>query len=354
MSTTQFAPQLRPLSVGEVLDASFKVVRQSFGTLVLCVLVVALPLNILTTLIQASTSDNAFNLDTAPNDVSTGTAAAGSLLVALLSLVLTTIAAAACFRAVSATYLGEKPTVGESLSFAASRLVPLIVLSILYVLGLIVPFLLLVIPGIWLSVAWSVSYPALMAEGLGPVAALGRSFRLVRGRWWPTFGALVVMYLIVLVISGILGVLLGAAFVASVDSEAVAAVLTTIINTVSSLITLPLFSAVLTIIYYDLRVRKEGFDLHLLARGVGSSAPTSAENVAASSGLGGYEGQQGGGFAPPAPGGGFAPPEAPSSAPPPSAPPAQSPPPGSGLQSGDPLAPSPPPERREDDGGTSS
>ena len=31
MSTTQFAPQLRPLSVGEVLDASFKVVRQSFG-----------------------------------------------------------------------------------------------------------------------------------------------------------------------------------------------------------------------------------------------------------------------------------------------------------------------------------
>ena len=81
MSTTQFAPQLRPLSVGEVLDASFKVVRQSFGTLALCVLVVALPLNILDTLIRASTSDNAFNLDVATNDVSTGTAAAGQLLV---------------------------------------------------------------------------------------------------------------------------------------------------------------------------------------------------------------------------------------------------------------------------------
>jgi hypothetical protein len=361
MSTTQYAPQLRPLSVGEVLDAAFKVVRQSFGTLALCVLVVALPLNILDTLIRASTSDNAFNLDVATNDVSTGTAAAGQLLVALLSLVLTTIAAAACFRAVSATYLGEKPTVGESLSFAASRVGPLIVLSILYVLGLIIPFILLIIPGIWLSVAWSVSYPALMAEGVGPVAALGRSFKLVRGRWWPTFGAVLVMYLIVLVISGILGVLLGAAFVASLDNEAAAAVLTTIINTLSSLITLPLFAAVLTIIYYDLRVRKEGFDLHLLARGVGSSA-TSAENVAASSGLGGYEGQQGG-YTPPEQGGGFAPPQAPSSTPPPGyapapeqppqEPPPQSPPPG-GVQSGDPLAPSPPPERREDDGGTSS
>ena len=78
MSTTQFVPQLRPLSVGEVLDASFKVVRQSFGTLALCVLVVALPLNIINTLIAASTSDNAFDLDTTTNDVSTGTRRAGS------------------------------------------------------------------------------------------------------------------------------------------------------------------------------------------------------------------------------------------------------------------------------------
>jgi len=354
MSTTQFAPQLRPLSVGEILDASFKVVRQSFGTLAVCVLVVALPLNILSTLVRASTSDNAFNLDTATNNVSTGTAAAGQLIVGILSLVLTTLAAGACFRAVSSTYLGEKATVGESLSFAATKILPLIWISILFSLGLIPAFIALFFPGVWLFVAWSVSFPALLSEDVRGSKALGRSFRLVRGRWWPTFGALVVMYLIVFVISAILGVLLGAAFVASLDNEAVAAVLTTIINTLSSLITLPLFAAVLTIIYYDLRVRKEGFDLHLLARGVGSSAPTSAENVAASSGLGGYEGQQqGGGYAPPEPGGGgFAPPQAPGSAPPPSAPPPkqQSPPPSGGLQSGDPLAP----QRHEDDGGTSS
>jgi hypothetical protein len=163
MSTTQFAPQLRPLSVGEVLDASFKVVRQSFGTLATCVLVVALPLNIVNTLITASTSDNAFNLDSGTTgDVSTGTALAGSLLTTVLSLVLTTVAAAACFRAVSSGYLGEQPTVGESLSFAASKLMPLIWLSILFTIGLIPAFIALVIPGIWLAVAWSVSYPALL------------------------------------------------------------------------------------------------------------------------------------------------------------------------------------------------
>jgi hypothetical protein len=357
MSTTQFAPQLRPLSVGEVLDASFKVVRQNFGTLALCVLVVALPLSILDTLIAASTMDNAFNLDTgATNDVSSGTAAAGGLIRRILDLVLSTLASAACFRAVSGAYLGQSPTWQESLSFAATRLGPLIWLSILYGFGLIIPFLLLIIPGIWLAVAWSVSYPALLSEDVRGIKALGRSFNLVRGRWWATFAAIFVMFLIVVVISLIVGALFAALLITSLDSEVLAAILTTIANVLSSLITLPLFAALLTIIYYDLRVRKEGFDLSLLARGVGE--PTDAANVASSSGLGGYE-PPGGGFAPPQDepaGGGFAPPQAPGSAPdsqpPPSQPPPSGPAPGGGLQSGDPLAP--PPERREGDGGTSS
>jgi hypothetical protein len=359
VSTTQYSPQLRPLSVGEVLDASFKIVRQSFGTLAGCVLVVAVPLNIVTTLITASSSEDAFNLDnstTTGSGFSTGSEVAGSVVSGLLSLVLMSLASAACFRAVSAVYLGERANVGESLRFAMSRIVPVIAVSLLYVLGLIPAFIALIIPGIWLAVAWSVSFPALLSEGLGPVAALGRSFKLVQGRWWPVFGALLVMYLLVAVISGILGALFGATLIAAVDSEVVAGIIYTIVNTLSSLITLPLTAAVLTVIYFDLRVRKEGFDLQLLARGVGqdeSAYATSAQAVSESSGLGGYSPPaQSGGFAPPAPpaqeqSGGFAPPQAPSGpeAPPPSE---------TDPQSGDPLSGSDPPERREGDGGSTS
>jgi hypothetical protein len=366
VSTTQYSPQLRPLSVGEVLDASFKIVRQSFGTLATCVLVVALPLNIVNTLITASTSDNAFNLDTASTDtdIGTGTELAGFLLTNTLTLVLTTLAAAACFRAVSGVYLGEQPTVGSSLSFAASRVLPLIVLSLLYFFGVIFALLGLLVASLWLAVAWSLSFPALLSEGIGPAAALGRSFRLVRGRWWPTFGALAVMYLLVAVISGILGALLGATLIAAVDSEAVAAVFFTIINTLASLITLPLLASVVTVLYFDLRVRKEGFDLQLLARGVGQDASayaTSPQAVGQASGLGGGfappgQPQESGGFAPPAPpapSGGFAPPRAPSFAPPSSASEDTAPSaPSGGLQAGDPLAA--PPERREGDGGAGS
>lgn len=378
MSTTQqYSPPLRPLGVGEILDASFKVVRQNFKTLVMCVLVVALPLNILNTLIASSTSDNPFNLDTfdETNTVSSGTEAAGGLLSTLLTLVGTTLAAAACYRAVSAAYLGENPTWQDSLRFAAQRLGPLVWLSILYVIALIIPFLLLVLPGIWLAVAWSLSYPVLLHEGTGGAGALGRSFKLVRGRWWPTFAALLAMYLIVIVISAILGAILGVAVISNLDNEALAAVLYTLVNTASSLVTLPLLAAVVTIIYFDLRVRKEGFDLQMLAQGVGQSAPqtaspgygdTSPEAVGQASGLGGSAPES-----PPRTSGGFAPPQAPQPSPPPSqdtggsAPPPSAPPAGASpqpaasppgrsegeLQSGDPLA-SPP--RREDDGGSTT
>ena len=74
-----------------MLDASFKIVRQSFGTLAGCVLVVAVPLNIVNTLITASASDEAYDFDSTsdPGDgFSTGTEVAGTLLTTTLTLVL--------------------------------------------------------------------------------------------------------------------------------------------------------------------------------------------------------------------------------------------------------------------------
>ena len=63
-----------------------------------------------------------------------------------------------------------------------------------------------------------------------------------------------------------------------------------------AVVTLPISAAVLTVLYFDLRVRKEGFDLQHLARGVGedgSAYDTSPQSVGTASGLGS------GGFAPP-------------------------------------------------------
>ncbi len=326
MSTTQYSPQLRPLSVGETLDASFKVFRQNFGTLALCVLVVSVPVNIVSTLITASTSNTSFEFGATRTTTSaSGTIIAGTLITAVLAMVLYTLASAACFRAVSGAYLGQRHTASESWRFAATKLLPLLLLSLLFFLAVVAGTIALIVPGIWLSIALSLSFPALLSEGLSPVAAMRRSFGLVRGRWWATFGALFVMYLIVAVISGVVGAVIGGILGAATDSRTVSAVVLTIVNILASMITLPLFAAVLTILYFDLRVRKEGFDLQLLAQGVGQDAPgyaTSPDAVGASSGLGSYEPPS---SSPPAQSGGFAPPQAP--------PPGD----GGGLSQGDPL-----------------
>ena len=54
MSAPSYTPQLRPLSVGEILDAGFRLFNARFVTLVLCVLVPVVPLDILSTALQAS------------------------------------------------------------------------------------------------------------------------------------------------------------------------------------------------------------------------------------------------------------------------------------------------------------
>jgi hypothetical protein len=44
-----------------------------------------------------------------------------------------------------------------------------------------------VIPGLWLTTRWSLTTPVIRAEGLGPIAAIARSNRLVKGRFWFVF-----------------------------------------------------------------------------------------------------------------------------------------------------------------------
>ena len=71
MSAPSFTPQLRPLSVGEMLDAGFRLFRHRFGTLVACVVVPVVPLTILGTIVTASTDPNAYDVNAPVTDTST-------------------------------------------------------------------------------------------------------------------------------------------------------------------------------------------------------------------------------------------------------------------------------------------
>lgn len=301
MSAPSYTPQLRPLSVGEMLDAGFRLFRHRFGTLMICVLVPILPFTILGTVLQASIDPNAFDVNATTSDVDSGTAAAGLAVGSLVQSAAIALAIAACFKAISAAYLGEPADAGDSLRYALGRTIPLLLCYIVFIIIVSIGMILLIIPGIWLATKLSMSFAALVFERKGPLSALGRSWKLTRDNFWRVFGTLLVVAIIAIVFQLVVGGIVGGILGGTNASELAAAIVTTILNVLLLAVTYPLWAAVVSVVYYDLRVRNEGFDLQLLAQGVGadpSRFETAPERPAPP--------QQ---PPPPSPGGGFAPPE---------------------------------------------
>jgi len=120
---------------------------------------------------------------------------------------------------------------------------------------------------IWVAIRWSVAIPALFAEGIGPVKAIGRSWNLVRDNWWRTLGILIIVSIMVYLIDAALQALFGgvAAVVPGLNGDLRAGVITTITTLVDALVG-AISPIAITMLYLDLRVRKEGLDLDQLAR----------------------------------------------------------------------------------------
>lgn len=101
-------------------------------------------------------------------------------------------------------------------------------------------------------------------EGLGTGESLSRSSRLSEGFRWKILGTLIVAYLIIAAIGMGAWGLVFLAFKNMVVAQ--------IANTLLSLLGFPLVSTIIITIYYDMRIRKEGFDLELLEREIGAAS----------------------------------------------------------------------------------
>jgi hypothetical protein len=265
--------ELRPLGVGEILDAAIKLFLRHWRPLVLSVVGLILPVQIISALITASVAPEQFDLTTSETGVDEGEEAEfliGQGIVGLLSAISILLATAVCFKAVADAYLGAEPDWRRSLRFALRRLGGLFGVAIVGGLAVALGTVALIIPGIWLFVCFSLAVPALLLERVGPVKALGRSFRLVRGRWWPTAGALLIGYLLIGVLGALVsGVIMVVPAVLTEDNTLVAALGAVVGGTVGQALTTPYSAAVVTLLYFDQRVRKEGLDLQLIAEGAG-------------------------------------------------------------------------------------
>jgi len=120
----------------------------------------------------------------------------------------------------------------------------LIVVSILAAIALVIGFILLIIPGLWLLTIWAVIAPAVVVERAGIFEAFGRSRQLVKGHGWQVFGVIVIVFLILLVVGIVTAILIAA--VGDVGGA--------IIGWALNVFTAPITALVAAVLYFALRV----------------------------------------------------------------------------------------------------
>ncbi|GAA1725480.1 hypothetical protein [Microbacterium paludicola] len=150
--------------------------------------------------------------------------------------------------------------------------------------ALIFPLLLAMIPlWAWIGTKLYLVPSAIVLEGIGPIAGIRRSWQLTRGRFWPTFGVMVLISVIVSVASSIVTAplqLFGSFLPVIVmpfgegtpePGDFGAALATMLVVTIVTMALQLLVSAIGTIVtgaggalmYIDARMRREGLDLRL-------------------------------------------------------------------------------------------
>ncbi len=240
------AYQIRAMSFLELLDTAFRLLIDHFVLLVGITAAVSVPVAVLNELASPGPGWFAWS-------------SLGALV--LVSLLLVPLAPAALTHAIGETYLGRPTSIGRSFRAALRVVVPLTGTMLLVYLGVMVACLALIIPGIYLMLAWILTYPIVILENLSGMRAIRRSRELMRGNIWRALGILALGWVIVAVLDVVLELV--------PVPEAIA-------NGLAQSIGVTYSSVVIVLLYFDARCRKEAFDLEHLARLVERGATDAA------------------------------------------------------------------------------
>lgn len=278
---------LRPLGLGELLDRAIRLYRANFLTFIGIIAVVYVPLMVLQTAATTLLTSSMLGGVSTPDELFTNSAywigLLSTIMLGLVQFVLVQgIATGALTRAVADNYLGKKTGILDAYRGIGKSWLTLI--GALLLLGILLIGLAIwwMIPCIgWftglgmilfmLTVVNPLVPPAIVLENQGAVDAIRRAWSLARRRFWPVLGTIFVLYLFSIIVvngpAGIANVLLAQVF-QSFGDPTMQLVLTSIIQGLISLVFVliyyPLQMTAFTLIYFDLRVRTEGFDLALL------------------------------------------------------------------------------------------
>lgn len=277
----------QPLGAIETIAAALNVYMSNAPQLWGAVAVVIVPLTIIEFLLElvVTPSGTIILNGHLTYSTSTNTQVTGVVLVLIVGLVAglaQLLATGAVFRLVLDGYRGRETTINDSFDYAASRLLSLIWVSLLEVFIFFLVGLLLIVPLLgllvdlflfpYLAVSFCLAIPVVMTEGLTGWPALRRSREIVQGRWWPTFGRLLLAGLLAAVFWIVISII-NVASVLHMTSVPAYLGVNVAVSAVVTILFIPFSAAIAIVIYIDLRTRKEHIDLDSLD---GSAPPTGA------------------------------------------------------------------------------
>ena len=239
--------------IGRVVSRTFSVISRNFVIFLAAAALIMLP-------IVAIDFYNG-----TPNAVASGLAKGWRMAAVAFTvqIVCTYLLQASLVRGAITDMNGEKPSLGSALSTGFGLIVPVFIISILFLLGMAAGMILLIVPGIMLAVAWAVVIPVRVVENTGISETFGRSRALTKGYRWPIFW-LVILYTIAAILTGaLIGVITGVSFgrAAAVNGNVPYIVMTWAVQVVLAIVS----SVGVSAVYYELRTVKEGIAPEQLA-----------------------------------------------------------------------------------------
>ena len=247
--------EIRAMSAGEILDTGFRLLRNHFVQLVGISAIVNIPLSIGQSLLE--------------RDMPTSVAALTPKLIVIGLVTFVSVAVVVPIVQTAITvllgdiYLGRETSIGGAFRKALSIVFPVLGTGLLASLIAIPAFLALVIPGIWFVLGLAVLSPVMILERRFGMAAIRRSLELVEDNRLRALG----IGLVVTVLSAALG----AGFdLAGGISPWLGGVATGIAASLAS----SFAAAVFVVLYFEIRCRKEAFEIEQLSRLVQGDADT--------------------------------------------------------------------------------
>ena len=310
--------RLRPMSISDMLDAAFRLYRQHFLTFIGIVALLQVPMAMIQFVAQLPYMQALQRFTTRPPVLAPGASPLDIFPFAQLLpyyalifglsifqyLLVYNLKTGALANAISRSYLGQPISILSSYNIGFKRFIALIVasltpfaislvfvaiivgcafgtfytmgvrsgeqpnigLAIAAVIGLVGVIFVGAIAGLFFYVRLLLTTQAIVLEGQGPWAGLARSWRLVGQAFWRSLGILLLVYAFIYIVSLIVQlplIVLGAFFGMLLNNSVLYQSIASLVTYGVLILVLPLQFIIFTLLYYDLRIRKEGYDLEL-------------------------------------------------------------------------------------------